>query len=216
MKFIIFTLLSISLSVSAREFRVLGLSQLKGLEQLEFRGSSGIELLPVSVSSFSNSYAIPQSGVTDFYLKVPEVSEAGEEPSPLFSITFPVDCEDVIVLLRADAKSSQLTYKYMLIDDSVNAFPAGAVMVLNLMNKSLYARLGDNNVKIESGKSEISQLVKRKNEPFNGGVIFAAEFDDYGKIFSKSSWYLIPSMKIFCVVFPDENLEPQIRKIRLK
>ncbi len=203
------TLLALT-AVHAAEFRVLGLKQLEGLDTLEFVSADGVQQVPVSTAYFSNSYKVPASGVVAFYDKAPA---RDEQKAPLFTVRFPENAGDMIVLL--DAEAAAHTYRYGLIDDSVRSFPSGSVYIMNFMHKPVMVKLGQKVVTVDSGAREMVPVVENKREPFNGGVKFATEINGEAQIFSMSSWYLLPTMKIFCVIFPDSSGIPQIRRIRL-
>ncbi|MFT6235456.1 MAG: hypothetical protein ACJAU9_000531 [Lentimonas sp.] len=196
--------------VDASSFRVVAFSQITSLTGLEYQSGDGIESVTISTSSFSVKYPIPPSGVIDFYKNVP-LGE--EEQVPLLEVNFGEESGDMILLLQADAQ--RLSYSYLLIEDTVEGFPMGSVMVMNFTSKSVFAKFGEERVKLESGSQEIVSLTGLKNLPFNGGVKFAVEFDGSGKVFSSSSWYLLPSMKIFCLIYSNPDGKPRIRRIRL-
>lgn len=197
-------------SLHAATFRVIALSQVAGVSTLEFQGERGVEVVLISTSGFSERMKIPVNGAIDFYKKMP-AEDVIQEPD--LSVRLLADSEDVILLLRADR--SQGTYSSITLSDSVSEFPLGAVRVLNFAEKSIFAKFGAERVLVEPGESQVVELTSKKDTPFNGGVKFAAEFDGYGKVFSSSSWYLLPTMKIFCVVYADEAGMPRIRRIRL-
>jgi hypothetical protein len=207
-------LLYLSLSavvLSASSFRVMGLSQIKGMERLELVTADGVVVVPVSISSLSEAFDIPSSGRLDFYIQAPKNDEDVE---PVLSVSLTDISTDVILLLRADLSMVQPTYKYVTIENSPRMFPAGSVMLFNLTSKTIAAKMGEDSVRLGSGEKTVVNLINR-NEPFDGGVMFAAEFNGFGKVFSTSSWYLVPSMKIFCIIYSDLNGNPQIRRIRL-
>ena len=192
-------------------FRVLGLSQVRGLEVLEIVSGDEIKKVPISISSVSPEYSIPESGRVDFFRKAP----VGDETAiPVFSVKFPSPDEDMIVLLRVGDKNSTVPYQHVLIADSTEDFPLGSVLILNLCSKTVAAKMGEESVIVPPGEERIVRLVK-KDRPFNGGVKFAAEFNGFGKVFSTSSWYLLPSMKVFCIIYRNEKGDPAIRRIRL-
>lgn len=195
----------------AGSFRVLGLSQVQGLERLEIVTPAGVKTVGVSISSVSQAFEIPESGELNFYRKAPK---ADETPEPAFTVNFNQASSNIILLLRPDDTIAEPAYKYSLIEDSEQAFSSGSVMLLNLSPKKIAAKLGDDRIIVATGEKTVVDLIKA-DKPFNGGVMFAAEFNGFGKVFSTSSWYLVPSMKILCIVYSDKRGNPQIRRIRL-
>jgi hypothetical protein len=210
MKLFLFTfILCWSASLSAANFRVLALSKVDGLDRLEYQAGEDLEVVLISTLGFSELLPAPLSGVLDLYDKVPV---EGEEKSPLLSIDILADGGDVIVLLYAvDAQR----YGYLVVDDSQGAFPMGSVLVLNFSKTSIYAKFDDERVLVPSRERKVVKLTGASGDPFNAGVKFAAEFDGSGKVFSSSSWYLLPSMKIFCLIYSNPDGKPRIRRIRL-
>ena len=194
----------------AADFRLVALNQIKGLSRLEFIGPEGVEQVPVSIAHFSDSYKIPANGEVAFYDKAPA---NGENKAPLFVVRFPENASDTIVLLGGQGDDG--TYRYGLIDDSGHAFPSGSVDIKNFMQSPVMVKLGPTVVTVDSGARRIVPVIENKQEPFNDGVKFATEINGNAQVFSMSSWYLLPSMKIFCVIFPDKSGIPQIRRIRL-
>ncbi len=202
-------LLGLSL-VRAAEFRVLGLEQLKGLHTLEYVTADGVQQVPVSTAYISNAYPIPASGVVAFYDKAPVQDEV---KAPLFTVEFPSSGGNKIVLLRGDAGGR--TYRYGLIDDSSRGFPTGSAFFINFMQAPVMVKLGTNVIRLDAGSREVVPVVEQRAEPFRGGVKFATEINGEMQIFSQSSWYLLPSMKIFCIIYPDSSGVPRIRRIRM-
>ena len=196
-------------NLHAGDFRVIALSTIDKSNSLEYQAPDGVTKVTISTLGFSRPYLAPESGVVDLYDKMPI---KGEEKTPLVSLKMPEDGADVIVLLHVNRSNE---YEYLLIEDSSDDFPSGSVLVLNFSKKSIFAKFGEERLAVPSGESRVVELARDGQEPFKAGVKFAAEFDGYGKVFSSSSWYLLPSMKIFCVVLSDKNGNPQIRRIRL-
>lgn len=199
-------------TVQADSFRVISLSQIRGLTSLEFVSEGEVEQVPVSVSSFSQAFPIPQSRQLALYAEAPKPGE--EAPAPLLNLQFPNSSHDQIVLLKAVQTPNGSAYRYEMIDDSDAAFPAGSVYICNYMKEPVLIRLGQKQVTVAPNQRSVVPLANRE-APFNDGVAFAAEIDGHGRVFSTSSWYLVPSMKIFCIIYQDERGHPQIRRIRL-
>ncbi|MFB9901083.1 hypothetical protein [Cerasicoccus arenae] len=163
------------------------------------------------MSSFSQVHTIPTTRQLALYDKAP-VPE--EQKQPVLNLQFPKDPGDVIVLLKSARTANGLTYQYELLDDSSTAFPLGSVYICNYMQESVIIRLGAERILVESKQRSVVPLTKQE-KPFNDGVAFAAEINGHGRVFSTSSWYLSPSMKIFCIIYKDDRGNPQIRRIRL-
>ena len=99
--------------------RVLGLSQVKGLEQLEILARDVVEVVPVSISSVSQEIEIPESGRLDFYLKAPQDPKPEDiSVTPVLSVDFDDVDSDMILLLRANESGTKPGYNYLLIDAS--------------------------------------------------------------------------------------------------
>ncbi|WP_269538941.1 hypothetical protein [Cerasicoccus fimbriatus] len=198
-------------SLIADNFRVVSLSQIPNLASLEYPNGDEVTTVPVSISSFSKPMPIPQSRELALYDKAPLPNE---EKRPILNLKFPKSAGDVIVLLKAVQTAQGPTYRYEILDDSSSAFPAGSVFICNYMPESVIIRLGDKQVLVDSNDRSVVPLAKQE-QPFDDGVAFAAEIDGHGRVFSTSSWYLVPSMKIFCVIYKDDHGQPKIRRIRL-
>ncbi|GHC03519.1 hypothetical protein [Cerasicoccus arenae] len=195
----------------ADNFRVVSLTQIPGLTSLEYVSEGKVITVPVSMSSFSQVHTIPTTRQLALYDKAP-VPE--EQKQPVLNLQFPKDPGDVIVLLKSARTANGLTYQYELLDDSSTAFPLGSVYICNYMQESVIIRLGAERILVESKQRSVVPLTKQE-KPFNDGVAFAAEINGHGRVFSTSSWYLSPSMKIFCIIYKDDRGNPQIRRIRL-
>ncbi|WP_309400381.1 hypothetical protein [Cerasicoccus maritimus] len=202
---------SLCSSALADTFRVVSLSQIPGLTSLEFIHEGKVETVPVSLSSFSQPYPIPATRELALYAQAPSPNE---EKTPNLVLQFSENSGDVIVLLKATNTANGPAYRYELLDDSTRAFPAGSVYICNYLQEPVIIRLGPKQVLVESNDRSVVPLT-RKEQPFNDGVAFAAEINGHGRVFSTSSWYLSPSMKIFCIIFQDQHGNPQIRRIRL-
>lgn len=204
-------LAGISASLCANDFRIISLSQIPDLTTLEFLDEGDVQQAPVSVSSFSKPYNIPATRQLAFFDKAPLPEE---KKQPLFNVTFPENSQDQIVLLNAVNTPQGPTYRYELIDDSDAAFPAGSVFICNFMSEPVLIRLGKKQVVVNANQRSTVPLTNQ-DQAFNDGVAFAAEIDGHGRVFSSSSWYLVPTMKIFCVIYKDDHGQPKIRRIRL-
>lgn len=192
-------------------FRVLSLLQVPGFEYLEYRSPEGVTPLPVPLSSVSPFYPIPDERRLAAYQKVPH---EGEERPAVLEIVFPDADGDVIILLTP-GREPHAPYGYLVLEDSDAAFPAGSVLVYNLLKKPVAAKLGGEQVRFAHGERGVVRVVEPGAASFEGGVFFAAEFDGHGKIFSASEWYLAASMKIICILYADADGDPKVRRIRL-
>lgn len=195
-------------------FRVLVTEPIPGMEKLLIPCQSGTpEAIYLSTTHISPKYDIPADGRVDFYKKLPESPQ--EQIPPIFSVQFPEPLHDMIVLLMAQGSGDEKTYRPILIDDSDSGFPAGSIMIYNFLGKPLMAKMGEDIISVDSGKREIVELARNEDTPFNDGVKFATEFNGEGRVFSSSAWYLLPSMKFFCIVYEDAKGMPHVRRIRM-
>ncbi|WP_309386338.1 hypothetical protein [Cerasicoccus frondis] len=210
-KILILALLGLCTSAMADSFRVVSLSQISGLTSLHFQENGEPQTLPVSISNFSQPFNIPATRQLSLYAKPPQPDV---EQTPVLTIQFPEKSGDVIVLLKATRSGGASAYRYEILDDSASAFPSGSVYICNFMQEPVIIRLGKKQVLVESNDRNVVALTS-SDKPFNDGVAFAAEINGHGRVFSTSSWYLAPSMKIFCVLYQDDRGNPQIRRIRL-
>ncbi len=201
-------------TVHSADFRMLVTESLPGMEAFEFLGNDGqVKKIYLSTTHISSEYPIPSGGRVDLYHKYPEPEE---KATPALSLQFPEGAKDTIVLLLAQGSGTDKHYRPIYIDDSGTHFPSGSILIYNFLNKPLMAKLGEEVVSVQSGKREIVELAKMEDAPFNGGVKFATEFNGEGQVFSSSSWYLLPTMKFFCLVYSDADGVPHVRRIRMR
>ncbi|MGE9296021.1 MAG: hypothetical protein ACQKBV_07035 [Puniceicoccales bacterium] len=196
----------------AGQFRILGLDQIDGLEELYFVQNGEVKSAFVSSRYPTEKFDIPQSLRVSFFATPPKPDLTQR---PVLTLDFPNAGTDYLALLRITSASGVEAYTPIYLDDSDRNFPRGSAMICNYTLRTIVAQIDGDLVKLPSGQTDVIQLSKNGKDQFNGGVKFAAEFDGTGKVFSISSWYVSPSTKIFCLIYPDEYGQPLVRRVRL-
>ncbi|MFL2847465.1 MAG: hypothetical protein ACJZ9B_00635 [Coraliomargaritaceae bacterium] len=195
----------LSWDISAKEFRLISLDDFGEIEQLKFQNQRGPQTLSI-VKYFPNkSFAVPKGDVIHFYGVDPATGVSAK--IPLLRISFEKQEGDTIVLLQKDENSpEQINYKFLKNDP--DAFPLLSTNILNLSNKAVIAKLGDQLVKILPKDRKLVPLPKNKNGTFNEKVIFAAQKENASiDYFYSSFWRIIAGHKTLCIIEPDKEAD---------
>jgi hypothetical protein len=192
----------LSCHLSAKEFKLISLDDFGEIEQLKFQNQKGPQTLSIQKHFPNKSFTVPKGDVIHFYGVDPVTGISAK--IPILRISFDKQEGDTIVLLQKDKNNSaQLNYEFL--KNNPEAFPLLSTNILNLSNKPVIAKLGDQLVKILPKNKKLVPLPQNKNGTFNEKVVFAAQKENQSiDYFYSSFWRVIAGHKTLCIIEPDE------------
>lgn len=203
-------------SLEAKEFRIMTLTDLNGIRNLEFMDQGEVKALTLTKSYVTNRYTVPYSNEIHFYEEYPPLGTK-VMPKPTLSIKFPNNNSNTLVLLES-SEDLKNPLKFDFIEDNPENFPESTVIIYNKMNKPVLSKLGEMKIKIAPNQRKSVKLKNKsdKNAPFNEKVVFATPKNDSIDFFYSTYWYVPTSQRLFCVITEDkQNGTHELSKISI-
>lgn len=203
-------------SLEAKQFRIMTLTELNGIRNLEFLDQGSVQKLTLTKSYVTNRFTVPYSNVIHFYEEYPPLGTK-VMPDPTLSIKFPKNNNNTIVLLEGTGDPNK-PIKYDFIEDSSKVFPESTLIIYNKMNKPVLSKLGDMKIKIDPNQRKSVKLTNKKDAlaPFNEKVVFATPQNNSIDFFYSTYWYVPTSQRLFCVITEDkQNGTHELSKITI-
>ena len=136
------------------QFRVVTMSK---VETLLFDTGKTTEVINAGIGSFSRLYSAPKSLAVTFYKQA-----ANPDPklppikTPLAKAQLPAGKPGpFLILLNRNPAGAELDFSTLVIDSSLEAFPAKTYRVFNYSKRRLAVRLADTNIALSTGESDL-------------------------------------------------------------
>ncbi|MFA6287443.1 MAG: hypothetical protein WC661_08665 [Opitutaceae bacterium] len=135
------------------QFRVVSMSQ---VETFFFDVGKKKEQLNACVGSLSRLYPAPKNREVVFYAEVPNADpKLPPVKVPLSKAVLPAhNPGPFLIILRKNPAGSELKFSTLVIDNSLESYPANTYRVFNFSKRRLAVRLADKNLVLASGQSQ--------------------------------------------------------------
>ena len=194
----------LSTNLSAKEFKVISLSNFEKLEGIKFQDESASQTIGLKQYAASRSFPVPSNNLIHFYGIDSETGVSSKKP--VLRLPFDDQNDDVLILLRNDENNSDKINFEFLKNDSAS-FPNLSALILNFSNNEVVAKLGDGIVKILPNSRKLVQLSKDDKSLFSDKVLFAKQENDQSiNYFFISYWRILPESKILCIIEAKDDL----------
>lgn len=136
------------------QFRVVTMSK---VETLLFDAGKTTEVINAGIGSFSRLYPAPKSLDVTFYKQTPNPDpKLPPIKTPLAKAQLPAGKPGpFLILLNRNPAGSELDFSTLVIDSSLEAFPAKTYRVFNYSKRRLAVRLADSNLVLATAQSDL-------------------------------------------------------------
>ena len=201
---IAFSLIHISCPIlSAKEFKVISLSNFGKIEQIKFQDESATQKITIKKYYPNRSFRVPENNLIHFYGINPDTGASSRKP--LLRISFADQKEDSLVLLYSD-KNDLENIKYKFLKNNSASFPVLSTIFINFSDKLVIAKIGGEIIKIQPNSQKLFPLQKNERGSFSEKVIFAARKKDKSIDYFYASYWRVPSgRKTLCFIDYDSE-----------
>tara|TARA_B100001093_G_C26850967_1_gene1025115 strand:+ start:670 stop:1359 length:690 start_codon:yes stop_codon:yes gene_type:complete len=195
----------ISTTLTAREFTIISLDNFGKIEAIKFQDESASQTLSVKQFYPNRSFPVPKNNLLHFYGINTDTGTSSKRP--LFRISFNNQERDSIIFITRDEDDPEKINHEFMNNDSVS-FPAVSCMILNLSNKKVVAKLGNDIIELQPNSRKLIPLSKNKRGSFTDEVVFAAQNKNKSiNYFFSSYWRITAGRKILCIIDANEKLD---------
>ena len=195
----------ISTTLAAKNFTIISLDSFGKIEAIKFQDESTSQTLSLKKFHSNRSFPVPKNNLLHFYGINTDTGTSSKRP--LFRISFNNQERDSIIFITRDKNDPEKINHEFMNNDSVS-FPAVSCMILNLSNKQVVAKLGNDIIEIQPNSRKLIPLSKNKRGSFTEKVIFAAQNKDKSiNYFFSSYWRITAGRKILCIIDANEELD---------
>lgn len=198
----------------AKEFKLISLDNFGKIEEIKFQDESAAQSLTIRKFSSNRSFPVPKHELIHFYGVDPETGASSKKP--LFRISFADQDSDCIVFLKLDDNDLEKINYEFLKNDPVS-FPTLSTLILNLSDKKVVARVGDEIIKVLPNSQKLIALPENERGSFSEKVVFASQKKDKSIDYFYSSFWRVPyGRKTLCIIdFNAESDSHQLTEILL-
>ena len=195
--------------LAAKEFKIISLDDFGKIEQIKFQDESATQKITIKKYFPNRSFRVPVHNLIHFYGINTETKAFSKKP--LLRISFSEQEGDSIVFLQSNDKDPEkIDYKFLKNDPI--SFPLVSTMILNLSNKQVIAKIGDEIINLIPNSQKLIILPKNERGSFSEKVFFAARKEDHSiDYFYGSYWRIPPSHKTLCII--DYNIDSESFKL---
>ena len=198
-KILIFSLIYFSYSLlSAKEFKIISLSDFGELKQIKFQDQSATQKISIRKYYPNRSFPVPEGDLIHFYGIDPITGTFSKKP--LLRISFAEQSEDSIIFLRSNnADLEKIEYEFL--ENDLVSFPILSTFVINFSDKQVITKIGDEIIDLPPNGRKLIKLPENERGSFSDKVVFAARKKnqeiDY---FYSSYWRVPPGRKTICII----------------